>query len=237
MVECGQTDPVVRERLAAKAAAIVPVGSVEQHGAHLPVSTDSDIVGAVSAAVGRELGFLVTPTITTGVSFEHRPFFNISIRPSTLGLLLDDVCDSLYGNGIGDVFVINGHYGNRTALAGFARGRRGRNPRVHALSYWRFFKHGLDHAGFVETSLMLAVSGNVWMDLAQKGLVTDGMTPAEVQKIKELAARSFPAATGNGVWGIPGPPLPMMENSCFRRPWRVWPRSCGSVWARSQMKF
>ena len=176
---------------------------MEQHGAHLPVSTDSEIVGAVSSRVGRGCGFLVVPTVTTGVSFEHAPFFNISIRPSTLGSLLGDICDSLHAGGVGDVFVINGHYGNRGALKRFAERRRGGEPRVHALSYWRFTGSRFDHGGFVETSLMLAVSGKVRMGLARKGLVTDGMSGSEIRKLNELAARSFPAATGNGVWGDP----------------------------------
>ncbi len=176
---------------------------MEQHGAHLPVSTDSEIVGAVSSRVGRGCGFLVMPTVTTGVSFEHAPFFNISIRPSTLGSLLGDICDSLHAGGVGDVFVINGHYGNRGALKGFAERRHGGEPRVHALSYWRFTDSRFDHGGFVETSLMLAVSGKVRMGLARKGLVTDGMSGSEIRKLNELAARSFPAATGNGVWGDP----------------------------------
>ena len=87
-----QTDPVLRQQ--EESCAIVPVGSIEQHGPHLPVSTDSDLVTAVAERVGSGDNFLVTPTITTGVSFEHAPFFNISIRASTLSLILQDVCDS-----------------------------------------------------------------------------------------------------------------------------------------------
>lgn len=176
---------------------------MEQHGAHLPVSTDSEIVGAVSSRVGRGCGFLVMPTITTGVSFEHAPFFNISIRPSTLGSLLGDVCDSLHASGVRDIFVINGHYGNRGALKRFAERRRDGEPTVHVFSYWRFTDSRFDHGGFVETSLMLAVSGEVRMSLARQGLVTDGMSGSEIRRLRGLAARSFPAATGNGVWGDP----------------------------------
>lgn len=182
---------------------MVPVGSIEQHGAHLPVSTDADIAGAVASRVGRRCGFLVAPTITTGVSFEHSPFFNISIRPSTLGALLGDVCSSLYANGIRNVFVVNGHYGNRKAITRFAERHGGTDPAIHALSYWRFTESGFDHGGFVETSLMLAVSDRVRMSSARKGLVTDGMPADEISRIKRLASKSFPAATGNGVWGDP----------------------------------
>jgi creatinine amidohydrolase len=60
-----------------------------------------------------------------------------------------------------------------------------------------------DHAGFVETSLMLAISKNVKMNLAKKGLDTDGMTKQEIIKLGKLANQSFPKATKNGIWGDP----------------------------------
>ena len=57
-----------------------------------------------------------------------------------------------------------------------------------------------DHAGFVETSLMLAISKNVKMNLAKKGLDTDGMIKQEIIKLGKLANQSFPKATKNGIW-------------------------------------
>lgn len=196
------TDPVLRRRVAAGAAAIIPVGSTEQHGPHLPVSVDSDIVSAVAAGVGQGRRFLVMPTVSVGVSFEHSPFFHISVQESTLATLLGDICDSLHTQGVGNIFIINGHYGNRVALSGFMSGKRS-GPAVHALSYWLFTKSRFDHGGFVETSLMLAVAGQVRMGLARKGLVTEGMSATRIAQLKKDAARSFPGATGNGVWGDP----------------------------------
>jgi creatinine amidohydrolase len=64
-------------------------------------------------------------------------------------------------------------------------------------------KREFDHAGFVETSLMLAISKNVKMKLAKKGLITDGMTKQEIKKLGKLANQSFPKATKNGIWGDP----------------------------------
>ena len=60
-----------------------------------------------------------------------------------------------------------------------------------------------DHAGFVETSLMLAISKNVKMKSAKKGLITDKMTKQEIKKLGKLANQSFPKATKNGIWGDP----------------------------------
>jgi creatinine amidohydrolase len=60
-----------------------------------------------------------------------------------------------------------------------------------------------DHAGFAETSLMLAISKNVKMKLAKKGITTEGMTKQEIVKLGKLANQSFPKATKNGIWGDP----------------------------------
>lgn len=199
------TDPVLRRRIKAGISAIIPVGSNEQHGSHLPVSVDSDIVSAVATRVGRGNRFAVTPTISMGMSFEHAPFFQISIRQSTLVRLLADVCDSLYSNGIHEIFVFNGHYSNRGALARLAdmAVERPDGPIIHVMSYWRFTKSRFDHGGFVETSLMLAISDSVRMSMARKGLVTDGMKPDDIERLKKLSTTCFPEATGNGIWGDP----------------------------------
>jgi len=189
-----------------KQVAVIPVGSVEQHGPHLPVSTDSDIVTDIAKKLSKKMDFLLLPTVTFGVSFEHAPFFNLSIKPLTLQKLLSELCLSLSSNGIRTVFVINGHYGNKKALRGLSKKvnilSKG-NMRVFVLPYWNFMKQHFDHAGYVETSLMLAVSNKVKMRLAKKGLIIDGLTNKEISKIKKLASISFPKATKNGVWGDP----------------------------------
>lgn len=202
-----RADPVIRRAIdAGKRAAVIPVGSIEQHGAHLPVSTDSDIVGAVAKRLAKRNGYHLCPVLTYGVSFEHAPLFNLSIRESTLRRVLDDLCASLLSNGMRAVFVINGHHGNQHAISGM-EGRIGKATSgrlgVHAFSYWHFMERDFDHAGFVETSLMLAVSDKVKMGLAKRGLVTDGMTDKEVRRIGKLAQKSFQQATGNGIWGDP----------------------------------
>ncbi len=75
--------------------------------------------------------------------------------------------------------------------------------KVFAFSYWHFMEREFDHAGFVETSLMLEISKNVKMKLARKGLDTSNMTKYEIKKIGKIASKSFPKATKNGIWGDP----------------------------------
>lgn len=195
---------------AAAATAVIPVGSLEQHGPHLPVSTDSVIASEVSRMVAGRNGYLLMPVVAYGVSYEHAPLFNASTSPDSLSRTLSDLCGSLYKGGIYNIVIINGHHGNMEALGRLERlmkelaGSGG--PAVRVFHYWRHMQRQqeLGHAGFAETSMMLAISaGSVRMDLAQKGLVTDGMPPERVREISELAKRSFPEATGNGVWGDP----------------------------------
>jgi len=202
-----QFDPSLRKLITnKKQIAVIPVGSIEQHGAHLPISTDSDIITEVSRRISEKNGYLLLPTLNYGVSFEHSPFFNLSIRESTLRVVLTDLCLSLLANNIKMVFILNGHHGNQNSIKDFdiKLKKISKNKiRVFTLSYWHFIEREFDHAGFVETSLMLAISKNVKMRSAEKGLITDEMSKQEIKKIGKLANKSFPKATKNGIWGDP----------------------------------
>ena len=202
-----QFDPNLRKSIKKKKQiAVIPVGSIEQHGPHLPVSTDSDIVTEIARKLSEKKNFLLLPTITYGVSFEHAPFFNLSIKESTLSTVMIDLCTSLFANNIKTIFVINGHHGNLKPLKNIDEKLRklSKNKlRVFPLSYWHFMQREFDHAGFVETSLMLAISKNVKMKLAKKGLLTDGMNQQQIKDLGRLAEKSFLKVTKNGIWGDP----------------------------------
>ena len=197
-----QFDPDLRKIIKRKKQiAVIPIGSIEQHGPHLPISTDSDIVTEIAAKFSEKINGILLPTISYGVSHEHFPFFNLSIKKSTLSRLLEDACESLIKNGISRIFIVNGHYGNLDALKKFEKKTKSRKIKV--FSYWNHMQRRFDHAGNIETSIMLAISKNVKMNLAKKGLITDKMTKQEITKISKLANQSFPKATKNGIWGDP----------------------------------
>ncbi|HXG74139.1 MAG TPA: creatininase family protein [Candidatus Nitrosotenuis sp.] len=199
------SDPALR-RLKGKKTVLIPVGSLEQHGPHLPVSTDSDIVSEIARQVAKRCGLWLLPTISYGVSFEHAPFFNLSVRAAILQQFLYDVCVSLAKNGMSRIIILNGHHGNQKALKALKskidKKHRGR-IRVFVYSYWHFIGREFDHAGFVETSLMLAISDKPNMKLARKGLTTQNMTKQQKSRISKLASVQFIKATKNGVWGDP----------------------------------
>lgn len=198
------TDPFLRKTK--NKTAVIPVGSLEQHGPHLPISTDSEIVTYVARGLAKKCKLLVLPTITYGVSFEHAPFFNLSINDKILQNYLSEICVSLGQNKFNKIIILNGHHGNQKALKNIpntvTKISRGR-VRVFVFSYWHFMNQEFDHAGFAETSLMLVISNKVKMNLARKGLNTQNMTAQQKEKIAKIASTQFIKATKNGVWGDP----------------------------------
>ena len=202
-----QLDPNLRKLIKkSNTAEIIPVGSIEQHGPHLPVSTDTDIVSEIAKLVSEKCNFFLLPTISYGISFEHAPLFNLSLKGKTLQKILIDICISLSSNNIKTIFIINGHHGNLKSLENLDKKIQllsKKKIRVFVFSYWHFMKQEFDHAGFVETSLMLAISKKVKMNLAKKGLIPKNLSQKEKSRLSKLASKSFPSVTSNGVWGDP----------------------------------
>jgi creatinine amidohydrolase len=189
-----------------KTVALIPVGSIEQHGPHLPVSTDSDIISYIAKQVSDKNGFLLLPTLQYGVSFEHHPFFNMSLSKSTLQKILIELCTSLSKNHINTVIILNGHHGNQNALKKLQKKvfkKTGVKQHIFVYSYWHFMKRKFDHAGFVETSIMLAISDKVLMNKAKKGLIPDNLSKKKLNLLNKRANKSFISVTKNGIWGDP----------------------------------
>ena len=196
-------DPEFRKLIKSKKpTVIIPVGSIEQHGAHLPISTDSDIVTEIASRLAKKCDYVVFPTISYGVSWEHEPLFNLSLKENNFRQMLHDIIISLRKNHIKKIIILNGHHGNLQVLD---RIRQLDYQRHMILSYWHFLDHEFDHAGFVETSLMLAISNKVKMKKAIKGLITKELSEKEKKRISKLSTKAggFPKVTKNGVWGDP----------------------------------
>lgn len=93
---------------------IVPIGSIEQHGHHLPLGTDSYMGDLLGREIAKKLGkTLVAPTIKTGCSVHHMDFpGTVSISTDTLMKLIKDVCESLDRHGFETIILIPIHGGN-----------------------------------------------------------------------------------------------------------------------------
>ena len=211
-------DPEFRKLIKSKKpTAIIPVGSLEQHGAHLPITTDSDIVTEIASRLGKKCGFIVFPTISYGISHEHNPLFNTSLSSEIFYQLLQTIIIDLLTHSLTSVIILNGHHGNVRDLEAIHSifndphaemdkvARVISRIRLQTCHYWKYMKHEFDHAGFVETSIMLAISDRVKMKKAKKGLITKGLSDEEIQRINKLSTKpgGFPKVAKNGVWGDP----------------------------------
>ena len=105
--------PEVEEFLRRSDGIIVPIGSVEQHGPNGLIGTDHLCAEVVARGVGNALGAMVAPTLAYGMSQHHLGFAgSVTLRPSTLMLVVRDVVQSLALHGFRRFFFINGHGGN-----------------------------------------------------------------------------------------------------------------------------
>ncbi|CAA0093850.1 Creatinine amidohydrolase [Starkeya nomas] len=185
-------------KIAAGAPVLLPLGSTEQHGPHLPLNVDVVLPTGVCERVAREVGGLVAPTISYGCKSMPRSGGGeqfpgtLSVDANTFALVLRDVIRNLARQGVRRLVIVNGHYENcwpsvegldlarreiaRDGITGFE---------VMRLEYWdfarratldRLFPDGfpgidLEHASLLETSLMLVLRPDlVEMDKAP----TDG---------------------------------------------------------------
>lgn len=155
---------------------MVPSGSTEQHGPHLPLDTDTRIATAVARAVSAQLtpGWLVAPALAYGASGEHQGFAGtISIGTEALTSLLVEYGRSAAHWAQRLVFV-NGHGGNVAALRGAVRVLRVEGRDIGWLPCAA--PGGDAHAGHTETSLLLHIA------------------PAEVRTDRMLAGNGAPLA-------------------------------------------
>jgi creatinine amidohydrolase len=92
---------------------VLPVGSFEQHGRHLPLATDTIVACAIAGAVATHYSLLILPPITVSCSHEHSAFSGtVSISASTLQQMILDIALSLQQRGIRHMVLVNGHGGN-----------------------------------------------------------------------------------------------------------------------------
>lgn len=135
------------------AMVLVPLGSTEQHGPHLPFTVDAVVAEAVSRSAGERLGAVVAPVLAYGSSGEHQQFAGtLSIGQDALHLLLIELVRSAR-TWAARVVLITGHGGNAPVLSEVVPTLRAEG---HDVAWLGLGVPGGDaHAGRVETSLML----------------------------------------------------------------------------------
>ncbi len=165
----------------ARAIAVLPVAATEQHGPHLPVSVDTDIVNGVIAAslphIAPALPALFLPTQAVGFSPEHTRFAGtLTLKAETLLRIWTELGESVAASGVKKLVLFNTHGGQVGALDLVARDLRARlGLLVYSVSWFNLplldaqgrdlsalfsseeHRFGI-HAGEIETSLMLALA-------------------------------------------------------------------------------
>ena len=93
--------------------AVLPVGSLEQHGDHLPITTDTLVANLIAQEISAAYTLFLLPPVTFGCSHEHAALgATVSIRATTLYDMVNDLADSLRRSGVMKLVVVNGHGGN-----------------------------------------------------------------------------------------------------------------------------
>jgi creatinine amidohydrolase len=171
------TWPEVAEATAAAALAVLPVGSLEQHGHHLPLGSDALVSFGLAQRLGQRRPMVILPPLYYAARSQPRASGVARAFPGSVGLhgaVLTDVCRDvvadLFRSGFRHVVVLNGHYENAGFLfEGLAEASEG-HPGATALliNWWeqlhdedlpRIFPEGfpgweIEHAGIAETSLV-----------------------------------------------------------------------------------
>jgi creatinine amidohydrolase len=189
------TSPDVRALVGGVVLA-VPLGSTEQHGPHLPLSTDTDLALALCDQLALRRHVVVAPPVSYGSSGEHAGFAGtLSIGQLALEALLVELCRSATDT-FPRVVLVSGHGGNAEPV-----GRAVARLRGEGRDVFSFFPawDGEPHAGRAETSLQLALRP----DAVLTARLEAGNTRPLAELLPILRTGGLRAVTANGVLGDP----------------------------------
>jgi creatinine amidohydrolase len=219
----------VEEALTRTDMVIIPVGSIEQHGKHLPLGSDIIAALEVSKLIAQEADLLVAPAVLAGISGHHMGFpGTITLSPETFEAVLYETASSLISHGFGKIVFYNGHGGNSTSLANVIQRINQTTPATAVdlaeisiatpESPYPSVRYDW-HAGIRETSRMLYLAGDlVQMERAENPVLT---IPPHVERVlSSLEGRNLSLLEGAYLFlpegtGKQTSSREMSSNGCF----------------------
>jgi len=207
----------LRELAARDAVVLLPIGSTEQHGPHLPTGVDdllaAEVCRRTAALVDGRIPLVVAPSVWCGLAEHHMAFGGtVTLSLPTLHALLRDLCRSFQRAGFGRILIVNGHGGNMTALHALVTELTAElGLPIAVTSYFTAGRavvretletqDGLMHACEGETSMMMAAHPELVRTEALEKAVGPAITlPAESPN-PVYRAISFTEITESGVAG------------------------------------
>lgn len=189
--------------------AVLPVGSFEQHGAHLPLATDTFIACLIARRIAQASGLLLLPPLTITCSHEHAGWpGTVSISATTLCQMIGDVRESLAQQGIEHLAIVNAHGGNHV-LTNVVMQANAESDCISMVLFpgreeWTIARdkaglvstHSADmHAGEIETSILLRAAPEMVGDYRSADHAADPRP--------HLTATGMRGYTSSGVIGAP----------------------------------
>ncbi|MGI6149604.1 MAG: creatininase family protein [Limnochordia bacterium] len=211
------TSSEIKQCAEANGIVIIPIGSIEQHGPHLPVAADSIIAETVACRTAEGLWrkgirSVVLPVVWLGNSLHHMDFSGtISLDFHTFAGVIFQVCKSLRKHGFSRIVLLNGHGGNSHPLhVVLAQVNLALGIVALGVDYWNAARgefaqildsdSGIGHAGEAETSLMLAIDPEL-VKPHRMWRGPDVPDPEELASGAMYTFRTFRARTKIGVSG------------------------------------
>ncbi|KAA9409302.1 creatininase family protein [Haloarcula hispanica] len=209
-----ETWPDLGDYFETESLALVPLGSTEQHGPHLPLATDHLIGEAFAREAADRTGYLCTPTINVGVSPHHRQFNGTMwVDAPVFRDYVESFTRNLAYHGIDRVIYVNAHGGNVEHLREV--GRRLRDDELLYAIEWMWdesipdlvddlFEQNGPHGGPKETAMIQHLRSELVHDDRLEDARDGGIPSVEAAETKKYGSRTFYDAadnTGNGVLG------------------------------------
>ena len=210
------TWPELDDHVADGSLALVPLGSTEQHGPHLPLATDHLIAQALAREAADRADVLCTPTVNVGVSPHHRQFSGTMwVDAPAFRDYVESLTRNLTYHGIDRVVYVNAHGGNVVHLREV--GRRLRDDGAAYAIEWMWnesipervedaFERNGPHAGPKETAMIQHIAGHLVREEEFENARDGGLVHLEEAGNVRYGARTFYDAVENSPNGAFGDP-------------------------------